>query len=267
MNDKPLITIVTPCYNSERYLEDCILSVKNQTYKNIEHIIVDGGSSDNTIQILKKYQNTYNMKWFSEKDNGMYDAISKGFTIGKGDILAWINSDDKYMPWACEIVSHVFSQSTIQWCTGIPCLYTESGVAHCLPRVIPVYPRRMIEKGYCDGRITGFIQQESTFWSRALWEKNKNVIQKYQYGGDFHLWTEFAKTDNLYTLDSVLSGFRVHSGQKSENLEAYYDEVGQLTSIEMLLKKTRVIDVIRKLASVSTNRLIIRTGSYFNDNE
>ncbi len=98
MNSKPLVSIVTPSLNQGGFIEDCIRSVKNQSYKNIEHIIVDGGSTDATINILKKYEGTYNMIWLSEPDNGMYDAINKGFKLSKGEIMAWINADDMYLP-------------------------------------------------------------------------------------------------------------------------------------------------------------------------
>lgn len=262
MMNNPLVSIVTPCYNSESYIEECILSIKNQTYGNVEHIIVDGGSTDSTLAILKKYQDTYNMRWISEKDNGMYDAISKGFSMAQGEVFAWLNSDDKYMPWTCEVIANVFSKSTVQWCTGVPCLYTERGIAHHVPRIMPVYPRKWIEKGYFDGRVAGFIQQESTFWSRDLWEKNKEVIGKYKYAGDYHLWRAFAKTQNLYTVDSILSGFRVHAGQKSENLEAYYKEIEPLSCWGAVLKKLKVIEIMKKLEVMASDKLVIRAGAY-----
>ena len=98
MNHHPKVSIVTACYNSEKYIEDCIKSIMRQTYDNVEHIIVDGGSTDGTLDIIKKYENQYNMRWISEKDNGMYDAITKGFRMASGEIYAWLNSDDMYMP-------------------------------------------------------------------------------------------------------------------------------------------------------------------------
>lgn len=130
MKKHPKITIVTACYNSEEYLEDCIRSIKNQTYDNLEHIIVDGKSTDHTLEIIKKYENCYNMRWISERDNGMYDAICKGSHMGTGEICAWLNSDDMYLPWACELVANVMSKTDIQWCTGIPCHYTEECIAY-----------------------------------------------------------------------------------------------------------------------------------------
>lgn len=87
------VTLITVTYNSARYLEDCILSVMNQHYKNIEHIIIDGGSTDGTLEIINKY-NEHITKWISEKDRGMYEAINKGLKIATGDVIGILNSDD-----------------------------------------------------------------------------------------------------------------------------------------------------------------------------
>lgn len=104
----PKITIVTPTFNRVHYLEDTILSVLNQNYPNLEYIIIDGGSTDGSIDIIKKYE-SYLAYWISEPDEGFYHAIQKGFNKSKGDIMAWLNSDDKYHPGALKIVSEVFS--------------------------------------------------------------------------------------------------------------------------------------------------------------
>ncbi len=92
----PLITIVTVVYNGEKYLEDTIQSVINQTYPNVEYIIIDGGSSDGTLDIIKKYEN-YIDYWVSEKDKGIYDAMNKGITVSLGNIIGTLNSDDIYL--------------------------------------------------------------------------------------------------------------------------------------------------------------------------
>ena len=103
------ITIVTAVYNGEKYIEECIKSIMNQTYQNFEHIIMDGGSTDNTLEIAKKYEKLYNVKIYSRKDNGMYDAIANGFELATGDILCWLNSDDMLRPWAFEVMQKVIS--------------------------------------------------------------------------------------------------------------------------------------------------------------
>ena len=262
MRTKPKVSIVTACYNSEAYLEQCILSVMRQTYENVEHIIVDGGSTDGTLDIIRKYDGQYNMRWISEKDNGMYDAISKGFAMATGEIFAWLNSDDMYMPWACELVAVVMEKTGIQWCTGIPCHYNERGIAHNIPRVTPVFPRRWIAKGYMDGRIATFLEQESMFWSRELWEKCGSVIRQYQIAGDYHLWKAFAAHQALYTLDSVVSGFRIHEGQKSADREKYYKEVGVLRGYGRFLKATKLVPMASLVVSLCARKHRIRTKQF-----
>ena len=265
MKKHPKISIVTACYNSEKYLEDCILSIMRQTYDNIEHIIVDGCSTDGTLNIIKKYEGKYNMRWISEKDSGMYDAIIKGFSMAEGEIFAWLNSDDMYMPWACEVAAQVMTQTDIRWLTGIPHQYTERGVGHYIPRLTPVYPQRFIEKGYMDNRISNFVQQESMFWSRELWQQYGDVVKNYKVAGDYHLWRYFAKSEKLVTVDSVLSGIRVHEAQKSKDIEAYYREVGPLSAFGVFLQKTRIVRFICIFRSLTSNklRLKLRTLSGF----
>lgn len=103
----PKISIVTPSFNSDKYIEDCIQSVLNQNYPNFEHIIIDGGSTDGTIEILKKYPH---LKWISEPDEGQSDAINKGIKLASGDILGWQNSDDYYLPSVFNKVYRVFDE-------------------------------------------------------------------------------------------------------------------------------------------------------------
>lgn len=105
-NNTPLVSIVTPSFNKGPYIEETILSIRNQTYKNIEHIVIDGGSTDETLSILKKYSN--NLVWISEPDLGQSDAINKGWKLAKGDIIAYLNADDTYLPDAVGIAVNFF---------------------------------------------------------------------------------------------------------------------------------------------------------------
>ena len=242
-----LISIVTPTYNSECYLENCILSIKNQTIYNFEHIIVDGGSTDRTIEIIKKYEGSYPMKWISEKDNGMYDAISKGFNMASGDILCWINSDDQYMPWTCATVEKIFENSQVLWCSGTPAQLTADGMLYLVSDKKITYPQFSIKRGWLDGRRCGCIQQESCFWRRSLYEEAGGLDSNYKLAGDYDLWHKFSKYTSLHSYNTILAGFRVHEGQKSEDINKYCNEAHESTFIETILFKLKVYKIVNGL--------------------
>jgi len=113
MNLQPLVTIITVCYHSEKYLRDAIESVINQTYKNIEYIIIDGNSKDKTLDIIKEYEPKFEgrMRYISEPDNGIYNAMNKGIKMSKGDIIGIINSDDWYETNAIELIVNKYIKS------------------------------------------------------------------------------------------------------------------------------------------------------------
>lgn len=228
--ENPKIVVVTPTYNSEQYLERCILSIKNQKYCNFEHIIVDGNSTDRTVEIIKKYADTYPMKWISEPDQGMYDAINKGFRLAEGDIYAWLNSDDFYFPWTLHVVAKAFEKRDIQWLIGISAsALTAVGkdIIYQLPNMPAVYNSRMIARGAYDGRQMYFIPQEACFWTSRLWKKAGGLDSQYKSAGDYHLWRKFAKLTKLYTVQCNLACFQVRENQKSSDRVTYYREVGR----------------------------------------
>lgn len=123
MKEKLKISVVTVCYNMEGTIEETILSVLNQNYPNLEYIIIDGNSTDDTMLIVNKYKDKISTI-VSEPDNGMYDAIHKGFSMATGDILAWINADDSYMPWTFKYVNEVFTDlPDVDWIVGFRLLW------------------------------------------------------------------------------------------------------------------------------------------------
>lgn len=105
----PLVSIVTPSFNKGQYIEETIISIRNQTYPHIQHIVTDGGSTDSTLDLLRKYSDR--LTWISEPDKGQSDAINKGWRMAKGDILGWISADDTYMPWAVQTAVDFLDQN------------------------------------------------------------------------------------------------------------------------------------------------------------
>lgn len=265
MKSNKLVSIVTPVYNGEEFIEKCIQSVLNQTYKNIEHIIVDGGSTDNTLNIINKYKNKYNMRYISEKDNGMYDAINKGFMMAKGDIYAWLNSDDMYMPWAIEVIEKVMTKADINWCTCIPAYWNINSILTSTSLVINIYSRRLLKKGYYNGKTFGFVQQESTFWTKKLWDISGGIDTKYKLAGDYYLWKKFSEYDYLYTLDTVVSGFRVHKNQQTANINNYFNELPTIPKVlTFITRYVNYMGIINLFISLINKKKLIHVNKYIN---
>lgn len=214
VNNLPKISIVTPSFNQAQFLEDTIISVLSQNYPNLEYIIIDGGSTDGSVDIIKKYSSklTY---WISEPDKGRGDAINKGFKHSTGEIMAWIGCGDKYCPWAFKVVSGIFNAlPQVEWLTsGRPLGWSKTGNPYYYPDRKGYSCKAFFDGLYLPWR--GSIQQESTFWLRSLWKvAGSYVDEDFWIMPDFELWFRFWQYAQLYTVDVPLAGIREHAGQK-----------------------------------------------------
>jgi glycosyltransferase involved in cell wall biosynthesis len=225
----PRISIITACYNMEKYLEQTILSIISQDYPNLEYIIIDGGSTDHTLDIINKYKSKISII-VSEPDNGMYDAINKGIELSTGEILAWLNADDIYFPWTLSMVAKVFSENNeISWIRGIPAFLDESGCLNNIYNNISAAPRNFIQNGWFREGIYGYLQQESIFWRKGLWQKANGLNLTYTIAADYELWTRFAENSELVSIGLPLAAFRIRSQSKSVlEKQKYSDEVDHI---------------------------------------
>lgn len=241
--NKPLISVVTAVYNGEKFLEQAIKSVLSQSYDNFELIVIDGGSTDGTLDIIKKYDKQVNY-WVSEPDHGLYDALVKGFSFASGDIFSWLNSDDIYYPWAFEKVAETMRTGGTQWITGIPSWIQENST---IPKIghLKVYPRFLINYGYAHGEGWGFIQQESTFFSRKLYMKVGGIDKELRLAADFLLWKKMAHYSKLTSANCPLAAFRIQDKQLSSNISEYYTEVYRYGG-----KKLKMLCWFRKLLTL-----------------
>lgn len=223
----PKISIVTPSFNSKGLIADTIDSVLGQKYPHLEYIIIDGGSTDGTVQIIEQFSDDLSY-WQSQEDGGQYDAINQGFVRSTGEIMCWLNSDDMLLPNSLFVVAEVFQQlKQVEWISSLqPASWDASG--HLAEvRKLPGFSRQAFldglylpttaKKGY-------WMQQESTFWRRSLWEKAGSKLPQYNLASDFALWCKFYEHAELYGITYPLSGFRMIEGQRSEDHQTYLRE-------------------------------------------
>jgi len=201
-----LISIVTPSYNQGEYIEDAILSVKSQNYKNFEHIIVDGGSNDKTIDIIKKYEKTYNLKWVSEPDKGPPDAINKGFNLAKGEIFAWINTDDYYEPGVFESVDQAFSSNPdIDLVIGDSYYFAQGRKKVLDKSKKEISFEKLVKEGQ--------IGQPAIFFSSRAFKKAGPLDINLKYTFDYDLWIRLFKQGIKYKyINKTLAVYRPHRG-------------------------------------------------------
>lgn len=257
------ISIVTPVYNSEKFLAETIESVVYQKGDFfIEYKILDNCSTDNSMAIARRYKNLLddnpwlikcngiNIDIISEPDCGMYDAINKGFLNATGDIFAYINSDDIYLPGAFGLIIDLFQNNTqVNWLKGITSYINTDTVIYRRGNA-NLYYREWIKKGVYGTQLY-FIQQDSTFWRASLWKKIGNIDPNLKLAGDFYLWLNFAKYTELYTVDVDVSCFRKVDNQLSADLDKYYDEVSKIINDKVskfdLIKLKIFIYLFRKI--------------------
>jgi len=224
----PKISIVTPNFNGGKYLEETIKSILNQDYPNLEYIIVDGGSSDRSIEIIKEHESrlTY---WVSEPDNGLYDALNKGFSKTNGEIMGWLNSDDMLHPKSLFTLAEIFSLNHVEWIQGMHSWFDEEGRVFRVENVRLKSKYNYLLKDYHSG-FSPFIQQESTYWKRTLWERAGGFIStQYKIAGDFELWMRFFKHGEMKLTHSLIGGFRRTGDQYSvQNFQLYYNEADNI---------------------------------------
>ena len=231
------IYIVTPCLNASETLDQAIASVIYQAGNfSIRYHVQDGGSTDGTIDLLKKWTAALSAEnpdlkcrqvdftWTSEPDQGMYDGLVRGFdrfNPASWEFMTWLNGDDLLLPGALSIIGLIATDwPQIQWIGG-PKYIVDSGGRKIFERRFPT-PTGMIRQGLCDGKHWYFLQQEGTFFRKALWQKGRSALSGYQLAGDWNLWREFARHECYYQLSRPLGAFRKRRGQASEAKMDHY---------------------------------------------
>ena len=201
----PKISLVTPVFNSARYLEATLRSVLSQGYPNLEYIVIDGGSSDGSLDLLRRYESQLR-SLVSEPDRGMYDAINKGFARSSGELMGWISATDMLHAGSLFVIGSVFRTfPQVEWITGRPTGFSDDGMGAEILKL-----RRWSRWPFLAG-ANRYIQQESTFWRRSLWDRaGSRVDDSRRNASDFELWVRFFRYAKLYSVDALIGGFRSH---------------------------------------------------------
>lgn len=205
----PTVSIVTPSFNQAPFLEETIKSVLEQDYPRIEYIVMDGGSTDGSVDVIKKYQNRLAF-WVSEQDKGQTDAINKGFNRASGDILAWINSDDTYHPKAVgEAVSYLVKHPDVAM------VYADCDFIDEQGKVIGKFASRQTD--YQKLRH-GFVHipQQTMFFRSKYWKELGPLDPSFYFAMDYDLWVRLAKRAPIkYIPGRTWANFRIHTSSKT----------------------------------------------------
>lgn len=206
----PSIAIVTPVFNSARYLETTIQSVISQGYPNLQYVIADGGSTDGTLEIIRKYESHLHA-WFSEPDRGMYDALNKGFARTTSEVMGWINASDLLHVRSLFTVGSIFQTfPQVEWITGRPTILNAEGLT-----VGVLSLKRWSRYRFLAG-VNRYVQQESTMWRRSLWDRaGAHLDTAWGPAGDFELWVRFFRHAQLHSVDALIGAYRMHADSLS----------------------------------------------------
>lgn len=220
----PKISIVIPSFNQGKFIEQTIVSVLNQNYPNLELIVIDGGSKDETVDILKKYQQHF-AYWESVPDKGQTDAINKGFSHCTGEIFNWLNSDDYYHPDSLHHISSSFRDPEVKLVCG-----TEIAFQHDNPLKTVFHPGTVVKQNVFETIRVGIYTQPSSFMRMDMARNCFPLNNSLRYVMDRELWWKFLMQngqEDVLKIDAQICNFRLHNSSKSvgeqEHFETEYD--------------------------------------------
>ncbi|HBI00613.1 MAG TPA: glycosyltransferase family 2 protein [Flavobacteriales bacterium] len=202
------VTVVIPSYNQGHFIEETILSLKAQGVSDLEVLLLDGGSTDNTLKVIERHNKVFKTI-ISEKDNGQADAINRGFKMATGDILCWLNSDDYLMPRTLEKVLEIFRTRGNGMVIG--------NAMHFYQGSSRIRGSEVCERhGKYDIRLVDYLIQPSTFWTRDVWERTGTLDENLSYVFDWDWFIRAIRSGiSVFPVYDYLSAYRIHSEHKS----------------------------------------------------
>jgi len=240
MPNPPRITVVTPSFNQGKYLRDTIESVLGQGYPNLEYMILDGGSTDDSVEVIRQYEKHLSF-WCSEPDAGQAAAINRGFSRSTGDILAWLNSDDYYLPGALRFAAEQLHIDQEEIILG-NCFHFLEGTSKSQGSDVAGY------HGKTELAAFDYIKQPSSFWTKKLWDKVGPLEARWSYVFDWDWYIRAQKVGGSFsTTPRYLSAYRLHphhkSGTGGEKRQGEIREIYEKHTGERIL---RLYDVCKK---------------------
>jgi len=205
---EPLVSVITPVLNQQDYIEETVRSVLNQDYQNVEYLVIDGGSTDGTLEILESYVDRITL--ISEPDEGQADAINKGFRLSSGEITSWLNADDVYLPGAVSAVVDAFAADI-----KAVCIYGDCSYINTQGEVLSRYPARDFDLRRFVVESENFIPQPASFFRRECLEKAGYLDLELDFVLDYELWLRFAKVGKFSYMSQELAHARLHPEAKS----------------------------------------------------
>ncbi|MBK3519932.1 glycosyltransferase family 2 protein [Carboxylicivirga marina] len=257
--DYPKITIVTPSYNQEEFIERTIRSVINQNYPNLEYIIIDGGSTDGSVDIIKKYEKEISY-WVSEPDNGQSEAINKGFSRASGILINWLNSDDELYPGTLHLIAAYYLKNSDKHV-----FYGDRTIVDRDGRIIGINEGPSFKRS--EAKFILKIPQETTFFTKELYYKVGGLNNELHYTMDVDLWYRFLELSDFVHIPYFLGAYREHNlsksvevfgpNKRSDKAQKEIERFSQLYS-----SKFRRIPKVRKLLfTLNQLRLILEKSS------
>jgi glycosyltransferase involved in cell wall biosynthesis len=230
----PKISILTPSFNQGQYIEQTVRSVLDQDYTNCEHIVVDGGSTDGTLAVLKRFPH---LTWVSERDRGQADALQKGFDKAGGEIIGWINSDDYYAPATFAAVVEVFRDPRVSWVVGNLAYLYEATREVILDRSSQITYEALL-------RNPDIVKQAPTFFRREILQAAGGWCPDFHMAMDLDLWVRLARIAPPRMENVLWAYFRVHPNQKTSaaNVRRQSNEIARIMRREGVSRR-RIIGI------------------------
>jgi GT2 family glycosyltransferase len=204
----PVVSVVTPSLNQGAFVEATLRSVMRQEYPAVEHIVVDGGSRDGTHDILRRYEGRYALRWIASEDSGMYEAVNAGLRMARGEIVAYLNTDDLYFPWTVTTIAEFLRLRPDVGVVYGDVMKVDHNTGTEQLVFAPPYSASYLLR-------LGSLFQPAVFWRRSVLDAIGGFDERLRYGGDLDFWIRAARSHLLARLDEVLAVERIHPAAKS----------------------------------------------------